>query len=221
MKPLLFGLLACATAANAATTILTDNALTDIPDGSSSGVARVLEIDGMGGTISLLEVSLQIAASPGDTAFLGDLYVYLSNGTDIAILLNRPGRTATAPSGYADDQSLNVTFTNSAAADIHNYRLTTSGSATTPLSGPLTGIWLADGRSTDPANVLDTDLPDSRLDAFNGGSANQQWTLFVADLSGGAQHRLMSWTLSVETVPEPSSLLLTLGALPLLFRRRR
>jgi hypothetical protein len=213
--------LACAPAVDAATTVLTDNSLMDIPDGSSSGLARVLPLSSTLETIDSLELTLQIAAKSGSEAFLGDLYVYLTNGTDIAVLLNRSGRTLTVPAGYADNQTLDVNFTNSALNDIHNYRFAATGNASTPLSGPLTGTWLADGRMIDPANVLDTDAPSARLDVFNGGAAAQDWTLFVADLSGGAQHQLVSWSLTLETVPEPSSLLLSLCTLPLLLRRRR
>lgn len=213
--------LVCAPAVDAATTILTENSLMDIPDGSSSGLARVLSLSATLESVESLEVTLQIAAKSGSQAFLGDLYVYLTNGTDIAVLMNRAGRTSTAPAGYADDQTLNVTFTNSAASDIHTYRLAATGSATTPLTGPLTGTWVADGRMVDPANVLDTDTRSAPLTVFNGGSADHDWTLFIADLSSGAQHQLVSWSVTVNSVPEPSSLLISLCMLPLLLRRRR
>ncbi len=213
--------LVCAPVAGAATTILTDNTLTAIPDGSSSGVARVLTLSGTLDSVVSLELSLQIAALPGSDAFLGDLYVYLTNGTNVAVLLNRVGRTSSEPAGYGDNQTLNVTFTNSAANDIHSYRLPTTGSAANPLTGALTGNWLADGRTTDPSNVLDSDTPTARLDVFSGGSAANDWILFVADLSSGAEHQLVSWTLTLNTVPEPSAGLLALAALPLILRRRR
>lgn len=213
--------LACAPSSDAATTILSESPSLFIPDGSSSGIARVLSLSGSLQTIDSIELALHIAAMPGEAAFLGDLYAYLTNGTEIAVLLNRPGRTSTAPGGYGDNQTLNVTFKNSAANDIHLYRIPTTGSATNPLTGALTGDWLPDGRTTDPANVLDTDTPTARLDVFNSDSADQDWTLFVADLSAGGQHRLVSWTLTLNTVPEPSALLLLSGAVPLLLRRRR
>lgn len=213
-------LLACLPAANAAL-VLTDNAAVDIPDGSSSGLARLLTVTGTSQTIVSVVVSVEINAKVGEDAFLGDLYAYLTNGTETAVLLNRPGRTSTAPAGYGDNQPLNVTFSDAATDDVHNYRFTLSGNNTTPLIAPLSGTWLPDGRTTDPANVLGSDAPTARLNGFTGKAADGNWTLFVADMSGGGQHVLSSWTITLNTVPEPSALLLTLGAVPMLLRRRR
>jgi len=212
--------LGCAPLANAATIVVTDTVNTNIPDGSSSGLARSLTVDAGTESVVTIELSIQIEAAPGEEAFLGDLYIYLTNGVDKAVLLNRAGRTSTTPAGYGDNQSMNVTFSNEGAANIHNYRLEL-GDATTPLTGPLTGIWQADGRDIDPALVLDSDAVTAGLDLFEEGAASGSWGLFVADLSGGGEHRLVSWTITMETVPEPSALLLSLAALPLLARRRR
>ena len=208
-------------AADAATVTFTNNTVASVPDGSSSGLASVITIAGNSESVVSAEVSLQIEASPGEDAFIGDLYVYLSNGTDKAVLINRLGRTATAPAGYGDNQSINVTFSSTGASDIHNYRVALGGTPSTALSGPLTGIWLPDGRDIDPALVLDTDASTAGLDVFADAAVSGDWTLFVADLSTGAEHQIVSWTLTLETVPEPSTLLLGLGALPLLARRRR
>lgn len=204
-------------AANAAIVTFTNNTSASIPDGSSSGLASVINIAGNSESVVSAEVTLQIAAAPGQDAFIGDLYVYLSNGTDKAVLINRLGRTSTAPGGYGDNQSINVTFSSTGVADIHNYRVTLGGA----LAGPLTGTWLPDGRDIDPSLVLDTDASTAGLDVFADAAVSGDWTLFVADLSTGAQHQIVSWSLTLETVPEPSTLLLSLGALPLLTRRRR
>jgi subtilisin-like proprotein convertase family protein len=214
-------LLAYAPSAGGATILLTDNVRGDIPDGSSSGLARSFTVDAAWETITNVEVVLQIGATNGGEAFLGDLYVYLTNGTDLAVLLNRPGRSATSLAGYSDNQSLNVTFTNTAVEDIHNYRQSVTGSDSNPLVAALGGIWLADGRSSDPANVLDTDSSSARLDKFNGSAASNDWSLYVADLSSGGTHQLVSWSMQLTTVPEPSSLFLSACAFPLLLRRRR
>ena len=213
-------LLACLPAANAAL-VLTDNTAVDIPDGSSSGVVKMLTVTGTSQTITSVVVTVAINAKVGEDAFLGDLYVYLTNGTETAVLLNRPGRSGTAPAGYGDNQPLNVTFSDDATDDVHNYRFTLSGNHTTPLIAPLSGTWLPDGRTTDPANVLAGDAPTARLNGFTGKAADGNWTLFVADLSGGGQHVLSSWAVTLNTVPEPSALLLTCATLPLLLRRRR
>ena len=116
---------------------------------------------------------------------------------------------------------MNVTFSTPATDNIHNYRVTLNGNAATALTGPLTGNWLADGRATDPGAVLDTDAVTAGLDVFADAAATGDWALYIADLSGGGEHQLVSWTLTLETVPEPSALLLSFAALPLLARRRR
>ena len=188
---------------------------------ATSGLARSFTVSEALETIAALEVNLQISATAGGDAFLGDLYVYLTNGTDLAVLLNRLGRSATSPAGYSDNQSMNVTFTNTAVEDIHSYRQSVTGSASNPLVATLGGIWLADGRSSDPATVLDTDTSSARLDVFSGSTANRDWSLYVADLSGGGTHQLVSWSVKITTVPEPSSLFLSGCVLPFLLRRRR
>lgn len=223
MKTSLFAsclLLACLPATHAAM-VFTDNVPADIPDGSSSGLVKTLTITGTSQTIASIQVSLEIAARPGDEAFLGDLYVYLTNGSITAVLLNRPGRTSTESAGYDDNQSLDVTFSDDASDDIHTYRATLNGNNATPIISPLTGTWLPDGRTSDPAAVLDTDAPSARLSGFIGANVDGEWNLFVADMSGGAEHRVVSWSMTIEAVPEPSALLLGGAALPLLLRRRR
>jgi hypothetical protein len=52
------------------------------------------------------------------------------------------------------------------------------------------------------------------FDGISGNDAAGQWTLFLADLSAGDQSTLVSWSVDITTVPEPSSL--ALGALGLL-----
>jgi subtilisin-like proprotein convertase family protein len=205
----------------AATFIVSDTVAGTIPDGSSSGIARLLNVSAPGETITDVEVDLSLAAFGGDSAFLGDLYIYLSHGSELSVLLNRPGRTTTATAGYGDDQPVNVTLATSGASDIHNYRLALGGSATTPLTGPLTGTWQADGRAVDPSTVLDTSPRTAGLDVFIGDAASGAWNLFAADLSTGAQHQITGWTLRITTVPEPSSAMLLLAVTPLLMRRRR
>lgn len=208
---------------HAATILVSDTATNAIPDGSSSGLARQLFVNAPGETIVGVEVDLSVSAVSTNVAFLGDLYFYLSHGSESAVLLNRAGRTTGAPGGYSDDQSINVTFSLSATNDIHNYRLVLNGSQTTPLATALSGNWKADGRRTDPSGVLDTDARTAGLDVFTGTAASGAWNLFAADVSTGAVHELTGWTLRVTTVPEPSSTLLfvTASSLSLLHRRRK
>jgi hypothetical protein len=59
--------------------------------------------------------------------------------------------------------------------------------------------------------------------SFAGTSGDGTWALFVADLSGGGQSTLVSWGLTVVTVPEPQTWALLGGGLAMLgwMRRRR
>ena len=218
--PLILAFL-CASPATAATLVFPDNTVTTIPDGSSSGVARSLTVSGIGEGVASVEVDVNLSASAG-AAFLGDLYLYLTNGTQLSVLANRPGRRAGTPAGYSDNQPVTITFSGAGANDFHNYRVPITGSHSTPLTNPLTGTWQPDGRLTDPAAVLDTDARNGLLSVFNGTPADGTWSLFAADLSTGATHQINSWTLRINTIPEPGVTTVSgLAAIALLLRRRR
>ena len=184
-----------------------------IPDGNPSGLTDTHNVTGSQITqIESITVNLGLSGS-----FNGDIYAYLTNGSDISILLNRAGSTSSNSFGY-DHDGFNITFDDLAATNVHNY-----GASVTPAIGsPLTGSWQPDGRLIDPDLVLDTDTPTANLSSFAGGDLNGDWTLFVADLSSGDNHVLESWSLQVVGIPEPSTALLGLmGAGALALRRRR
>ena len=217
----IFLLLASLGGASAAVITVTDPTVGIIPDGSSSGVVRSLTVSAPGEVVFSAEVDIDISAVSVNPSFLGDLYLYLSNGTHLSVLANRSGRRAGTPAGYADNQAMRVTFSTLGAADLHNYRLTVTGSHATPLTGPLTGIWQPDARAVDPAVALDTSPRTAGLDLFTGDDATGAWTLFVADISTGGLHQLNTWTLRLNTVPEPGSTVLLFAAAALTMRRRR
>ena len=110
-----------------------------------------------------------------------------------------------------------ITLSDAALNNIHTYR-----NQTAPVSGnPLTGDWQPDGRAVDPDDVVDTDTPTAKLDSFVGQAAEGDWTLFVADLSGGDTHTLNGWSIEIVGVPEPSTaILLSAGLLFAVHRRR-
>jgi subtilisin-like proprotein convertase family protein len=223
MRNTFYFALACTVAPlHAATITMTDSTMSSIPDGSSAGLARTLSVTGSGELISSVEVDVTVSSSAG-SAFLGDLYIYLTNGSQLAVLANRPGRRSGAPGGYGDNQTATVTFSETGTNDFHLYRLPLTGSNTTPITAPLTGIWLPDARATDPASVLDTDARTASLNVFNGLPADGTWSLFAADLSTGATHQVNTWTLRIQTVPvpEPGAWLLALGAGGAWLARRR
>ncbi|HTH49950.1 MAG TPA: hypothetical protein VMB21_20725 [Candidatus Limnocylindria bacterium] len=199
-----------------------------VPDNSAVGVVSDLEVSGLTMPIASVQVHVSISAAGTDPMFNGDLYVVLSHGTDQAILLNRVGRREGSLAGYADS-GFEVTFSDSAAADVHDYRLTLNGSHSIPLSSTdtpaaLTGTWQPDGRNVDPQSVTSTTIRTSSLSGFDSQDANGTWSLYLVDLSPGGQAKLNSWSLDIIAVPEPLETgLIVAGALTLwsVGRKRR
>ena len=183
-----------------------------IPDNTGFGITNSISVNSMNGNIDDISVTVNIGAADDGYVFNGDIYLYLQHGDNISILLNRIGKTASNPYGY-DDNGFNVTLSLT-GDDIHSY-----GSAD---GGTLTGIWGADGRYIDPDLVLDTNERTALLDVFLNTDANENWTLFAADLATGGTAQLNSWSLTLETIPEPATLsligLISAGAF---FLRRR
>lgn len=177
-----------------------------LPDDTDTGFAHSLSVaDAL--TVSSVKVSLNLSVPTGEYGWAGDLYAYLQHGSEISVLLNRPGRGAGAPFGYNDSQSISVTFDDTAAnGDIRLYRTVLLGNEDLPLTGPLTGSWQPDGRATDPALVIPSDARTSPLSKFADAEAIGTWTLFVADMSSGGQYRFDGWSLEIDgttAVPEP------------------
>jgi subtilisin-like proprotein convertase family protein len=161
------------------------------PAGYSSTIAASGIIDDLSDD-TILDVNVTLNITGG---FNGDLYGYLvSPDGALSVLLNRVGRTSGNAFGYSD-AGFSVTL-DDGNADIHT---STSG------GGVLSGTFSPDGRAVNPANVLDTDSQTALLAAMNGGNGNGTWTLFLADLSGGAVSQLGSWSLSIDVVPEPTT----------------
>jgi hypothetical protein len=161
-----------------------------MPEGDPAGMINVQAVNSAITNLSALRVSLSVA---GD--FNGDLYGYLrhvqGSVTNFCVLLNRVGRTASDPWGYADC-GLNVLFDDAASqGDIHIYETITDP----PIGTPLTGAWQPDGRDTDPSLVLDTTPRTTHLSSFTNSSPSGNWTLFLADMSYGSTNMLVSWGL--------------------------
>jgi subtilisin-like proprotein convertase family protein len=177
------------------------NTAFDIPDGSPIGSSASVNVSGAGASLTDVRVTVNISGG-----YNGDLYAYLSyNGTAVT-LLNRVGVGSGSTFGYSDS-GFAVTFASS-GSDIHYYNANTPTFA----NGQLTGTWQADGRTISPfasASSFDS-APRLNLSTFNGINPNGTWTLFIADVSGGAQSRLESWDLDLTAVPEPVNITLTL-----------
>lgn len=193
----------------------------DVPDASTSGIASTIDVAELG-TINSVSITLNLQPSAGATAFLGDLYAYVQHGADKVVLLNRPGRTDIRTTGYDDNVSLSVSFSDTGANDIHNYRIPLTGNDSQPLLIPVTGVWQADGRPSNPDTVFDTDPRAEHLADFNGAVSSDSWTLFVSDVSAGGQVYFSDWsmTANITAIPEPTVISL-LGIIPLSLAIRR
>jgi hypothetical protein len=165
-----------------------------IPDDTPTGLSSTIEVGSLEGAVQLVEVHLQVSGG-----WNGDLYAHVSHGTSgFAVLLNRPGKTASNPFGFSD-AGLSITFSDLAAQDIHTDG-SNGGSA-------LSGTWQPDGRTVDPQLVLDTDERNTRLNSFAGLDPNGAWDFYIADFAGGEVSVLESWSITISTttasVPEP------------------
>ena len=168
---------------------------TAVPDGNVNGLQSTLTFnDAYFDNVTDVNVRLNISGG-----YNGDLYVYLTHGSDISILLNRVGRTGGNSFGYGD-AGFNITLDDAGASDIHSY----GGNS----GNQLTGTYQPDARNSDPALVLQIAPRNAFLNAFNGLDANGGWTLFIADVSGGDVSTLVSWELDITAVPEPTTVAL-------------
>ena len=186
-----------------------------IPDANPTGLASSTNLSGVIGYVSSVSVTLDITGG-----FNGDLYAYLVDPSgNLAVLLNRTGVGGVNAFGYGDT-GFQITLDGTSASNVHGY----GSSYSTNLLGQVTGSWLADGRAIDPQStpsVFDAASTGANLSLFNNPVANGQWTLFIADLSGGGQSTLVSWGLTVVTVPEPQTWAMAIGGLGLLLTLNR
>lgn len=189
---------------------------TVIPDANPVGITVSTTTSGLSGMITNFQVNLNITGG-----FNGDLYAYLAGPVgQFAVLLNRVGVTSGNSFGYSDS-GFNITL-DSSGTNIHNYQ---SGGYTIT-SGQLVGTWAPDGRNISPnssPSAFDTASTAANLASFNNTSPNGNWTLFLADLSGGGQSTLNSWGMTISTVPEPQTwaMIASGAAMLVAFRRRR
>jgi subtilisin-like proprotein convertase family protein len=191
-------------------TSYTNSTPASIADGNPVGTTELLNVSGVGGSVTNVQVQLDITGG-----FNGDLYAYLVDPAgQMAVLLNRVGVTTGNPSGYSD-AGFNITLA-ATGNDIHYYDIYTP----TITGGQLTGTWAADGRNIDPqsaGSVFASTSPTAGLNLYsglNGGDMNGTWTLFVADMAaGGGSPTLNSFVLTIMTVPEPQTWVMLGGGL--------
>jgi len=213
---LLLGLLAVKSWSQTETGSFTNSTVSVIPDGSLVGVMEQVNVSGLGGSISNVQVTLDITGG-----FNGDLYAYLVDPTgQLVVLLNRPGVTGSNPFGYGDS-GMTITLDGLATNNIHDYA--SGGSGTYSLIGT---TWAADGRNVNPqtaGSILYGTPPTANLSLFQNADAKGVWTFLIADLgAGGGSASLNNVVLTIMTVPEPQTFVMLGGGLALfgLLRRR-
>lgn len=161
-----------------------------IPDLDQYVDTRVIANPGFA-SITGVTLDLSLAAAPGEAMWLGDLYATLTHGTAleserVAVLLNRPGRDATAPFG-SELGLLSVTLDDAAVNPIFN--------VTVP-----SGSYRPDGRlSVDPYAAPVAFVAGSQTLGQLDGTwlASNRWSLLLADTTAGDTARLESWTLRI------------------------
>jgi subtilisin-like proprotein convertase family protein len=175
-----------------------------IPDNDANGLVSTLNLTTSDTAIQSITVTLNISNAPGDTAWNGDLFAYLTHdsgpSTGFAVLLNRVGVSASDASGYSN-RGFAITLSDTATRDVHLYQTL---SPTYDSNARLTGLWQPDERNispTSPGSDFDTASRSSNLGSFTGLNPNGLWVLFISDNSVGGQAALDSWTLSITQVP--------------------
>lgn len=175
-----------------------------IPDGSVTPWSDTRAISGISGPI--LDITVRLNISGG---YNGDLYGYLSYNNTLIPLVNRVGVGTGNSFGY-DNSGLNVSFSDSAANNIHFYQSVGGYNITGEAQ------WKPDGRAISPLGAAPTfDAAGTvLLSALDGMSANGNWTLVMADVSGGGgQATVVSWGVDITAVPEPGQWATIAGAL--------
>jgi subtilisin-like proprotein convertase family protein len=160
-----------------------------IPDNNPSGVAYSINFGAVGQTIGNISVSLNL-----NGGYNGDLYAYLSNGSQTTTLFNQI-------SGSPNSSGFNVTLVEGTANPIQTV---TGFGAGTVLSGV-------------------TYTANQDLAAFNNTDPNGNWVFFVADLNAGDTSTLNAFSVNITAVPEPvnGALVLTVAALLLRYALRK
>lgn len=144
-------------------------------------------------TIESVSVSFNISGG-----YNGDLYAYLSHGSDFTVLLNRVGTTMSDSDGYGNT-GFNVTLTGS-GYNIHNYQANPDVAYNG--SGQLVN---QQGASPYTAYAADD---GTGLGKYAGSAPSGSWTIFFADLAAGSVSTLNSFEIDIVAVPEPITIAL-------------
>lgn len=170
-----------------------------LPDGDLNGRVDVRRVSGVGGTITDVDVWVDIRGVGYDGGWVGDLYGALRHESGYAVLLNRPGRSpadafgvsGTGITGWFDDAA--------AAGDVHLLM---------DVDGEHSGTWQPDGRlllPTAPAGEFDEADRPALLGTLVGLPVDGDWTLWLVDASSGGRMELREWGLRIAYDPAGSA----------------
>jgi hypothetical protein len=154
-----------------------------IPDNTAAGVAYALNFSATG--LQVTDIKFTFTISGG---WNGDIYAYLSHGSQYAVLLNRVGVDDNNPDGYSTSGFANITL-GMIGNDIHGVQAPTAE-----------GSYAADGR----ASYTDTER-NHTLSVFDSVNPHGSWTLFFADRAAGGVSTIDAWSLEITAVPEPAT----------------
>ena len=139
----------------------------------------------------LSDVTLTLNVSGG---WNGDLYAYLSytpvtGSSSLLTLMNRPGHLASTY-GYGD-----AGFNGTILRD-------------TVTLGNIESYGGNGGAALGAVAYKPNDGTDSFASQFGGKDANGTWTLYFADLEGASESTVLSWSLNLDVIPEPTHIAL-------------
>jgi hypothetical protein len=158
------------------------------PITSGVGLASTITSSGFIGYVGDLTVTLNISGGNN-----GDLYGYLSYNGVLVTILNRPGVTGSNPFGF-NSSGYGVTISDSGAVNLN----TTAGTSGQPVTGDVFNV---NGTSGNGSLAFGS--------AYNGMDPNGTWTLFLEnEVSGGDPSTLVSWSIGINAVPEPTNVAL-------------
>jgi subtilisin-like proprotein convertase family protein len=156
-----------------------------IPDGSATGATTAIAVAGLTGTIT--DVNFRIngtscTSNAGDTnagidhSWVGDLALTLTSpAATSVVVVDRPGVPASTFGNDGNNYCQSVFDDDGGFPSIEN---------ATPAQAPFTGNW----------------SPNNALSAFDGQTANGNWTLFARDFATPDSGSVRSWSLVITTV---------------------
>ncbi|HEX3988334.1 MAG TPA: hypothetical protein VHZ30_02810 [Verrucomicrobiae bacterium] len=171
-------------AAEARAGIYTPDTGTGGPITSGVGLASTITSSGFLGNIGSLTVTLDISGGNN-----GDLYGYLSYNGVLVTILNRPGTSLSNPFGNSGS-GYYVTLTDLGGANLNSINGT--------FGSQVSGTYNVNGTAGNGSLAFSS--------AYNGMDPNGVWTLYLENgVSGGDPSMLVSWSIGINAVPEPTN----------------